>query len=619
MVIPVSMCRITAKISRPWHTFTMQIKHNFSHTRGQHRRIFLFCLGSVLAGALVFVLLSPQAWADDNHPSLSIEGGTAVQRQNILALTAVERRSCQLAPHREDSLIREVEEKTRLALRAIGFYSPEITTRLSRTDTCWSLSLRLDPGPPTLLNHIEIILSGEGEKDPVLQQILDNPRVRLNEAVRHDQYDALRNRLSRTANEQGYFDAYFSMARLEIDRESLSARIRLHLNTGTRYRFGNIEFVQDILNESFIERLLPISPGDPYSARDVITLQQDITASSYFDRVQVRTLLDERDEGMIPVRILTEPRKRTAYSVRLGTSTDLGPRVGAAIDRRYANQLGHSFNSEIELSPIRSSLGGAYVIPLTDPLRERLNIFSSLRTETIDNKESDRIQVGAERIAMLPSAWKNISGIRLEYEEFTAGENTNSTHLIIPSLRLSKTHSDDPLWTNSGYRTDFLLQGASENIGSSETFLQARATGKYIDSLQSWRLSLRADVGATIASELTNIPTSLRYFAGGDTSVRGYGFQRLSPRDDEGRIIGGRYLLVTGAEIDYPLGSTPVHGAVFLDAGNAFDNLTSYQTEFGYGIGIRWRSPIGPLRLDIATAPNSSDRFRIHFTMGPDL
>lgn len=571
--------------------------------------------GIVLLGTLV----GAPAVASEARPALDITGGTAEQRRNIRLVTGIENRSCELAPRREARLLRDLDTGTRAALRALGFYAPEIDLELIRTETCWGVQMNLQPGPPTLLTAIDIRVSGEGSDDPIFAAIIMDPELPLNSAIRHDRYDALRDRLARAASEHGYFDAFFSTARLEIDRERREAKVFLHLESKARYRFGEIRIEQDILAEDFVERLLPVSTGDVYSAARVVSVQRNLAGSQYFQSVQVRPLLDERKDGLVPLAIRMEPRRKTAYEVRLGTSTDLGPRVGLALDRRYANTRGHRFSTELELSERRSSLGAGYEIPLQNPLRERLNLYGSVRTETVDSKDSDRFQIGADRVITLASGWQTTTGVRFEYEEFALGNPTQTSRLLIPSFRIQRTRADDPLWTRSGYRAEWSIQGASRNLGSSEDFLQTRLNGKRIESLGTGRLLIRGDVGATIASDLSRVPASLRYFAGGDTSVRGYGFQRLSPRAADGQIVGGRYLLVGGIEWDHPLGSTPLSGAIFLDAGNAFDQISDYRARYGFGAGLRWRSPIGPLRLDVARAPDSDDRFRIHFTMGPDL
>lgn len=575
--------------------------------------------GWLLPGLLLCGTLIAPDLAAEPRPTLEIEGGTTEQVRNIRLMTAVENRRCELSPRREASLLRELEERTLTAMRALGFYEPTLHLEFERTAQCWQVRIFLEPGPPTLLTSVDIRITGDGTEDPHFKAVIEDPGIPLNTTIRHDRYDALRDRLAQVASENGYLDAYFVMSRLEIDRQSRTAAARLHLETGTRYRFGEIRIDQEILSDEFIARLLPFSRGDDYSAARVILLQRNLAGSRYFQNVQVRPLIEEREDGEIPVSIRTEPRKQTAYEVRIGVSTDLGPRAGLALDRRYANTRGHRFNSELELSARRSSLGAAYEIPLNDPLRERLNLFGTIRTEAIDDSESDRFQIGAERILVLKSGWQTTTGLRYEYERFALGNPTQTSQLLIPSVRIHRSKTDDPLWTRSGYRAEATLQGASRQLGSSENFLQTRVRGKWMEGLRSGRVQIRGDAAATLASDFDRVPTSLRYFAGGDNSVRGYGFQRLSPRAEDGRIVGGRYLLVGGIEWDHPIGKSPLSGAIFIDAGNAFDDWSAYRTEYGYGVGVRWRSPIGPLRLDLARAPNSEDRFRIHFTMGPDL
>jgi translocation and assembly module TamA len=156
-------------------------------------------------------------------------------------------------------------------------------------------------------------------------------------------------------------------------------------------------------------------------------------------------------------------------------------------------------------------------------------------------------------------------------------------------------------------------------MGSTISLLQGRANAKLIHGLGTGRLILRGEAGATAGAGVEELPSSLRFFAGGDTSVRGFGFQQLGPVDDDGNLIGGRYLLVGSVEYDHPIGGGKWGVAIFIDLGNAFNDFNDYELKGGGGVGLRWRSPVGPLRLDLAHAPDSNDNFRIHFTMGPDL
>jgi translocation and assembly module TamA len=555
----------------------------------------------------------------DEEPRLKVQGGTEEQRQNIEAFVSMRRYECELPAFRERGIIRSTEERSLQALRALGHYQPEIGVTISRTETCWDLMVTVEPGPVVRIVEVDVRVEGEGAEDPFFVAIVSNPGVAPGDPLRHDAHDRLRSRLVGIASDRGYFDAELTESRLLVDPEANDARITLWMNTGRRYRFGEITLKQDILHEDFVARLFPFQRDDPYSSAQVIQLQRNLNASGYFQAARVRPRQDDRMAGEVPILAEVEPRKRTAYEMRLGFSTDIGPRLGLALDRRYANRWGHRYEAELELSEKRSGVGFSYDIPLRDPLNDSLALFATNRTEDTGTSESERFQIGASRVQRHPSGWRTTQGIRYEYEDFTVGEVSDISRLLIPSYRISRTKADDPLYPRNGNRVDMLGQGASENLGSTISFLQGRANAKLIHGLGTGRLILRGEAGATAGTGVEELPSSLRFFAGGDTNVRGFGFQQLGPIDDEGNVIGGRYLLVGSVEYDHPIGDGNWSVATFLDLGNAFNDFNDYEVKGGGGVGLRWRSPVGPLRLDLAHAPDSKDNFRIHFTMGPDL
>lgn len=573
----------------------------------------------ILFGSLLVMLTLVSPARADEAPALRVEGGTDEQRQNIQAFVPMGRHECELPAFRERGIIRGTNDRVQQALRALGHYRPEIDVAIARTETCWDLLVTVAPGPVVRVAGVDVRVTGEGADDPALVAIAADPGIVPGDALRHDAHDRLRSRLVGIAADRGYFDAELTDSRLVVDPEANEAQIVLHLETGRRYHFGNVTLEQDILRDDFVARLFPFERGEPYSSGRVIQLQRNLNDSGYFQGVRVRPLLDGRMEGEVPILVEVEPRKRTAYEIRLGYSTDIGPRLALVLDRRYANRRGHRYNAELELSEKRSGIGFNYDIPLADPLNDNLNLFASYRTEDTGTSESDRLQVGANRVQRHPSGWQTTQGLRYEYEDFTVGEVSDTSKLLIPSYRINRTQSDDPLYPRSGYRIDLLGQGAAEQLASTLTFVQARANGKFITGLGSGRLILRGEAGLTGQANVEELPSSLRFFAGGDTSVRGFGFQQLGPVDDEGNVIGGRHLLVGSVEYDHPIGDSNWGIAVFLDAGNAFNDFDNYDLKGGGGFGVRWRSPVGPIRLDLARAPESKDDFRIHFTMGPDL
>lgn len=573
----------------------------------------------ILSGALLATLGATSPAMAEDRPRLQIEGGTAEQRQNIQAFVPMRRYECELPASRELRITRTAAERARQALRALGHYRPEIDAAIVRAGTCWELKVMVEPGPVARIAEVDVQVTGEGADDPAFMAVISDPGITPGDPLRHDAHDRLRSRLMVIAADRGYFDAEMSESRLLVDPESNEARIRMRLDSGPRYRFGSITLEQEILREAFVARLFPFERGDPYNSSQIIQLQKNLRDSGYFDTVRVRPLLDERSEGEVPIRAEVAPRKRTAYEARLGYSTDIGPRLGVGIDRRYANRAGHRYNVELELSQRRSGIGFSYDIPLADPLNDNLNLFTSYTAEDTDTSESDRFQVGVSRVQRHPSGWQTTQGLRYEYEDFTVGEVSDTSRLLIPSYRVNRTRTDDFLYPRNGYRVDLLGQGAAEQLGSTVTFVQLRGNAKLISGLGAGRLILRGEAGLTGNARVEELPSSLRFFAGGDTSVRGFGFERLGPEDDQGNVIGGRHLLVGSVEYDHPIGGGNWGVAVFLDAGNAFNDFDDYDLKGGGGFGVRWRSPVGPIRLDLAHAPESKDSFRIHFTMGPDL
>jgi translocation and assembly module TamA len=552
-------------------------------------------------------------------PAVQITGGTEEQRTNVRSFLPMNRYTCTLSPLSERGVLRDAGTRAGLALRALGHYQADFRIDILRQEDCWELHVDIDPGPPTRITAIDLQFLEEAQEDPEFAQLRAEPGIRPGDVLRHDAYERLRTRISRLASERGYLDATFSLARLEVDPQQHEARIVLHLVSGPRYRFGAVQMEQEILQESLLARLSPFQAGDPYHVAQLVQLQQNLSDSGYFTAVRVRPLPEQSQDGVIPILAEAEARARRAYQFRIGASTDTGPRLGLKLDRRYANRRGHRYNAELEAAQQRLGLGFQYDIPLLDPLRERLTLSSSLLQETVGSTDLERAQVGISRIRQQASGWQVTEGLRYEYEEFTVADQSGIARLLMPSYRLSRSEADDPLLPRQGFRVDGTLQGTSTSLGSTLSLLQLRGYLKLVEGLGNGRLLLRGEVGATFGSEVVDLPGSLRFFAGGDTSVRGYGYQRLGPADASGRIVGGRHLLVGSAEIEWPVRSSRWSVASFIDTGNAFNDPEAYTLKTGVGIGVRWRSPIGPLRFDLAHAPDSTDAVRIHFTMGPDL
>jgi translocation and assembly module TamA len=191
---------------------------------------------------------------------------------------------------------------------------------------------------------------------------------------------------------------------------------------------------------------------------------------------------------------------------------------------------------------------------------------------------------------------------------------------VLPAVSWSDQPRLVPPRPRSAHRLSFTVSGTDEILGSDTAFLQLESEGKLI--LPLWttaRLILRGEAGWTIKDEFDDLPLSVRYFAGGDNSVRGYDYKTLGPTDAEGSVTGGADILVGSVELDQRVfGNWSV--AAFVDMGNAFDSFQDMSLKTGVGAGIRWYSPLGPIRFDVGVPlSDAPDSFRIHITLGPDL
>jgi translocation and assembly module TamA len=205
-----------------------------------------------------------------------------------------------------------------------------------------------------------------------------------------------------------------------------------------------------------------------------------------------------------------------------------------------------------------------------------------------------------------------------EWEDYTVGSDVGTSHLLIAGLSYRWRRANDDIAPTHGQRVDVGFRGAGGEVISSEGFASLTASAKIVRSTRNGlRFIARVDGGVTWTNAFRELPPTVRFFAGGDNSVRGYPYQSLGPFDDTGAVIGGRFLLTTSAELQMPL-KGKFGLAIFYDAGNAFAHTGQGIMEQGIGPGLRWQSPVGPIRADIAHAIHN-DSWRFHFTMGPDL
>lgn len=574
----------------------------------------------MLRTVLVVLLLLAGTAARAATPGIEISGGREEHRTNIRSHLSLDNEPCELASWRESVIINGARASAGKAMRALGHYHADFGLRIEHGDSCWNLVMEVKPGPPVRIRERDIQLLGEAAQDPAFRELLEATPVREGAIARHDHYEQLKKGLTRLATRHGYFDSELTRARLDIDTRANTAAVRLTLDSGPRYNFGHVNAHQDAIRDELMQRFIPFEEGDPFDNRKLLDLRQELNRSGYFNRVRIQARPEQADPSTrrVPVDIEAERRPRYEFLAGVGYATDTGPRMRLGLENRRVNRRGHSYQAEVEASQINTGAGFNYRIPLRDPNREYMNFYTSYMRDETDTSFSERYRVGASRVRELPSEWILTRSLEYLREFYTVSGQSDRADLIMPGVALQRTSVDDATDPRLGWHLDGEVRGASTELGSTVSFEQFHGHARGIIPAGVGRLLGRVELGATAADELVELPVSVRFFAGGDNSVRGYGYEELGPTNDEGDVVGGRHLLTGSIEYNYPIvGRWSL--AVFTDAGNAFNTFDDYEVYQGVGTGVRWRSPIGPIRVDVARPVDEPGNFRLHISMGAVL
>ena len=563
------------------------------------------------------------------------------------SLSVADEHEAPWSPGQVQRLYRLAPNEIKKALAPYGYYNPVVKQQLVEPegdDDTWQATFRIEQGAQTRLTALNVAARGPGDEIPEVREALRSSKLAEGKRLIHSQYTATKNALYTAAYQAGYLDARFSQSAIRVRPEDNAAEIDLVLDTGERYYFGDVTFDQDVLNDNFVRRFVPFSAGQPFDAERLIDLQLILSDTDYFNKISIQAerrnaereapiedwlfdILYPPEDPLIsvgrlqvPVGVTAEPSKPQSYEISGGYGTDTGPRVGFGVKFRHLNKRGHQFRSDLRLSTVKQALQASYDIPIANVAQDKLSFTANVANEEFGDISSINYGIGAIR----DTGWslgRKRAYIKLERETYDLGDDVGdrTSTLLYPGYTITLQKADDLLNTRKGVSASLDVHGGSQALASTTDFVQAKVTGNAVLPLTSRsRLLLRTQLGAIEVDDFRELPPSQRFFTGGDRTVRGYGYQEISPANDDDENIGGQYLALGSVEVDYKVYKD--YGvAAFFDAGDVA-NTTSFDLKRGVGIGFRWASPVGPIRLDLAHPLDDPDNdFRIHFSLGPDL
>jgi len=359
--------------------------------------------------------------------------------------------------------------------------------------------------------------------------------------------------------------------------------------------------------------------GDPYHSSYLRSLQSSLSGTNYFANVEAvprRDLAD--DELRVPIELHARPRKTQRWEVGLGYGTDTGPRIRLTTEFRRLSRAGHFADIDARISAIEQSITARYNIPVGFPYPSLWTVTG--RYGNIEWVTSKTLQgfVGLS-FAHLRGDVREVLSLRYQHDDFSVAADTSSSNLTQPIAAWTWSKADNRMYATRGVGGTLELRGAVDGFASSASFFRAVTALKTIFPLrEKTRGIVRADIGWLGTDQFRQLPPSIRYFAGGDRSIRGYEYRSLGPVNPDGQVTGGDSLLVGSAEVEYRF-LEKWSGAVFLDAGNAFNDFRG-DVKFGTGFGVRWISPVGLIRVDFGFGLNKEGSpFRLHLGIGPDF
>ncbi len=578
-------------------------------------------------------------------------------------------------PRDREKVIDKAIADARNALRPYGYYSPVISARIiEKDDQSAIVELAIDAGPPVTIASVDVGVTGPGATDREIAAWLRAWPLGEGAVLDQSVWETEKQNAIDTARSRGYVAAAFSEHRIRLDLEQHKASLDLQFATGPRYMMGDVSYSGHELKPGILEYIPRFDKGEPYTARLVSRLRTDLWKTGYFDDVTVLEI--DRPELEPPavdfdVRVATETKNH--YSGALGWGDETGIRLQANYSRHPMSARGDRLDVGIGYQELddQLTLRSRYRKPRVGRARQWWDAEFTLRIENQDLEvKRDEEDEGFIRLANGDLDERHLRFGRLKLRNLRGGEAQQFTTPFVQFLNSDQrfdlvdttpndptTRVSDPALENRlrtienafsvgiDYEVVDVQGRAFETFGRRDRawlFHSDRAFGStveftqlYLSTRRSYLLGdrlkfhVRGEVGYTDAAvdkfeldiagqplilSFTTLPNFYRFKAGGSMSVRGYGFERLSNND-----IGSNHIITGSAEAEYRFLDS-WSGAVFADIGNAFNDWEDPDLKRGIGIGVRWYSFAGEIRVDVARAIDFEGKpLRYHLTIGTPL
>ncbi len=578
------------------------------------RRLLLLC-----------VLAVPGAVNASPNLAFEITGLEGELRRNVLAFLG----QAPETPQERLNFVVSARGRVENGLMALGYYRPDIDIQTMRAEPVWQMTIGVQPGEPVRIRNVTLQLLGQSADDPEFAELVGDSGLRPGDVLHHGDFEAFRTRLLALGQQRGYLDGEFATSRVEVRAWEGRADITLVYDSGVRYRFGEVRHNESLADDDLIRALQPFDEGDYYLQANLQTFQRQLQQTRFFLSVTVQPLLQERSGGIVPVLVVLTPAKRHNFNVGVGYSTDTEERISATWTTPRINRHGHSQITRLEYSGVNPSGRITYNIPLTHPLNDLLQLWGRTEENEFGDLDSQQDELGIRR-EQRKGSWVYSYSLRdlNESWEVLSDSRTND-YLLVGTTVSRRTHEGSIVDPSAGLNQLYTLEIANDELGSDVDLVRLTANLRYIVTpFPRHRFVTRAGLGVVeIASgDRVDLAPSLNFFAGGNQSIRGFGYQSIGNEIDVVRdngktktlVVGGDRLAVGSLEYQYYF-TENWRGALFVDGGDAFDE-GEFDFNYGAGFGVHFITPIGAVRMELAQGLSEENPdWRLHLTVGAEF
>jgi len=504
--------------------------------------------------------------------------------------------------------MRDVRRRAPEIAAAEGWFSAKVEV----TEAEGRVRAVLTPGERTTVASVKIEfrddLAGEGGFREARRKALEESWLLApGQTFRQAAWDEAKARLVEALTADDYAAGELALSEARVDAASAKAHLLLVLDSGPAFSLGEVQVTGLSRYPGFlVERLLDIDPGEPYRTERLLDLQRQLQSAPWFANVQVEIERDRANPNRVPVRIALLERPAADVGVSLGYGTDVGARGEVSLRYRNAFRRGYDMHSAVQADRTRQIGYADFHLPPgtagapfvgTVATRDSVGILGE-RTSN-QGLDTRRVAVAGYRQFLYEGLELRL-GLSYQAEQATpSGGERTLKRALAPVGQVVWRRVDNVLDPKRGGVLMLQLAAGAKSALSDQDFVKTYAHYQHWFPLSPVdQLILRAEAGYTIAPGRAGIPEDFLFRAGGSRSVRGYAYQSLGPRDGDA-VVGGRYLATGTAEYVRWFSST-WGGAVFVDVGDAADARGELGANKGYGVGARWRTPAGPLAIDLA-------------------